>query len=65
MSYRITRFFEDGHKRQVKIVRTLEKAREHCTDRRTSSQTAPLAVKLNAANRGHGEWFDGYEEVKS
>lgn len=62
MTYEIIRFFSDGTNRRVKTVRTLEQAQEHCRDARTSSKTAPLRIKLNAANRGHGEWFDGYRE---
>lgn len=52
--YKIVRFFSDARPSEtVKIVSSLEAAKLHCSDAK-SSGTLPGGVK----------WFDGFEEVK-
>ena len=46
MTYKITRFYVDGHKETIKTGMTLEDAQAHCRQDDT---------------HGYG-WFDGYDE---
>ncbi len=47
-SYKIYRFYKSGHKKLVKVVSSLEIARLHCNDPRTTKA---------------GVWFDGYTKA--
>lgn len=60
MTYRITRHFERGARREVvKTGLSLEAARAHCSDPETSSDTAKLEPAHTRTNI-FGPWFDGY-----
>ena len=61
-TYKIIRFYQRSYDREV-IVKglTLEQAKEHCSDKETSSKTCttPEGKERTALK---GELFDGYEE---
>lgn len=62
MTYRIVRFFEGDHPREVVTTGlTLEQAQAHCKDPETSSRTAEGEHAV-ARTKQYGAWFDGYEE---
>lgn len=66
MSFRIMRHYQHGEKRRIKTVRTLEEAQAHCRAPETSSFTCTNKATLShASNRGRGDWFDSYEEIKT
>ena len=61
--YKIVRFFQrDGEATQV-IRRglTLRQAKQHCSDRETSSSTCTTDEGLERTT-AFGPWFDGYTE---
>lgn len=61
-TYRIVRFYKDGHpKETIKTGLSFEEAQEHCNDPETSSSTCEEAKNV-ARTEKMGEWFDGFYE---
>lgn len=62
MTYRIVRFFQQDHPKEIIATGlTEEQAKAHCKDPETSSSTATGPHAVERTQR-LGAWFDGFEE---
>lgn len=62
-TYRVVRFYRDGHnsRKVIKTGLTLAEAQTHCKDPETSSSTCREDAGYEHTRR-YGHWFDGYEK---